>query len=770
MAFALDDVVQRVLLEGDDQILAALEKIAEKGGEFFEDLAKAAKGGNGSLEALATAIGAAESALAAATAAMIAFVENSDAAIVNLSSMAQAFGTTTTSMQGIEGAFAAAGIASTNMARVVQRVATAVGNDWAEIQKNVKNSALESEKSMVSMQEASLRVKEAQDNLANGGADRSARMTANNIQVANSFVKLQFAAQEAASLIQKNFSDVEGATLGVMAAEQRLATLQGRPPSEAEKHNLEIKQAELAVEKALAAQQEASRKQIEDLANAQAKQQEIALAYANARRKQAEDEEKALIEERQQVLALQNARIAQAEAAEKAHENDLRDIPKIVNAINALGTAARGTADGINVAEVSVANLTKGLIAAAQSGAAAPTGFDVLKKLADTFQADADHVISNSERLAVATHLAGGTMRNAFGPELVRLLENGGAQFEKMAKKAEELGLTISDSDIKAAREFRVAMTELGVDLDLTKDKLAAAASPVFTAFLHAIDESLTSSSGVLHTFVDGLRAIGSIISSIGSGISYLGGVIDKAFGEGSGLLAGKLVLGALLVLVGLFAAPILAWPVIIALVVTALGAVYDKFQVVKDFFSSALANIKAGFASVGDFIAGGWITMVQAAINKLLDKMGAVGKFLKSLGGSGGTEGNSAVAPIPALAGGGHIHGPGTGTSDSILARVSDGEHVTKAAAVSHYGRSFMDAVNNMTLPAFAMGGFVGAPQRLATASPNTNKPGATLNLSIDGNHFNGLHAPEDVASRLQSFAISRQLSSTGRAPSWKA
>lgn len=55
----------------------------------------------------------------------------------------------------------------------------------------------------------------------------------------------------------------------------------------------------------------------------------------------------------------------------------------------------------------------------------------------------------------------------------------------------------------------------------------------------------------------------------------------------------------------------------------------------------------------------------------------------------------------------GGYISGPGTGTSDSIPARLSNGEYVIKASAVAQYGVGFMDAINAQR---FASGGYVGA------------------------------------------------------------
>jgi len=48
--------------------------------------------------------------------------------------------------------------------------------------------------------------------------------------------------------------------------------------------------------------------------------------------------------------------------------------------------------------------------------------------------------------------------------------------------------------------------------------------------------------------------------------------------------------------------------------------------------------------------------------------------------------------------ASGGYVTGPGTGTSDSIPARLSNGEFVMSAAAVKNYGVDFMNSLNNMS------------------------------------------------------------------------
>ena len=75
-----------------------------------------------------------------------------------------------------------------------------------------------------------------------------------------------------------------------------------------------------------------------------------------------------------------------------------------------------------------------------------------------------------------------------------------------------------------------------------------------------------------------------------------------------------------------------------------------------------------------------------------------------------------SAITTAIFKADGGYIQGPGTTTSDSIPAMLSDQEYVVRAAAVRKYGVGYLDALNGMrlpkgSLPAFADGGLVGSP-----------------------------------------------------------
>lgn len=74
----------------------------------------------------------------------------------------------------------------------------------------------------------------------------------------------------------------------------------------------------------------------------------------------------------------------------------------------------------------------------------------------------------------------------------------------------------------------------------------------------------------------------------------------------------------------------------------------------------------------------------------------------------SGGSIGASATQGVYGLATGGYITGPGTGTSDSIPAMLSNGEYVIRSEAVDRIGVGTLNAMNAGAVPHFAEGGSV--------------------------------------------------------------
>lgn len=93
-------------------------------------------------------------------------------------------------------------------------------------------------------------------------------------------------------------------------------------------------------------------------------------------------------------------------------------------------------------------------------------------------------------------------------------------------------------------------------------------------------------------------------------------------------------------------------------------------------------------------------------------------GGTLPGLGGAGGRDGNIYTPFMD----GGYVSGPGTGTSDSIAARLSNGEYVMTAATVRSLGVGFLDKLNKGYTPGFAMGGLVSDTPAPAVATGGVN------------------------------------------------
>lgn len=89
-------------------------------------------------------------------------------------------------------------------------------------------------------------------------------------------------------------------------------------------------------------------------------------------------------------------------------------------------------------------------------------------------------------------------------------------------------------------------------------------------------------------------------------------------------------------------------------------------------------------------------------------------------------------VGPLPEFATGGHVRGPGSGTSDSIPALLSNGEYVIRAAAVRKLGKGYLDLINNgIPMRRFADGGMVESVAAMAAPGADNRVP---ANLYING------------------------------------
>lgn len=224
-------------------------------------------------------------------------------------------------------------------------------------------------------------------------------------------------------------------------------------------------------------------------------------------------------------------------------------------------------------------------------------------------------------------------------------------------------------------------------------------------------------------------------------------------------------------------------------------------WQWMVDTFAAAASALGTHIAEIANGIAGLVTTGISGAWQWLSDSFDAVvayiqGKFqglvefLRNLGaqigsffGGGGSSDNASASASGSsgFASGGAVVGPGSGTSDSILARLSNGEYVQRAAAVKHYGLAFMHAVNTLQfkMPKFALGGLVqrinipsptsmlprfadGGAVRLAAAAPGGMHP-VVLDLG-GGRKVGGLYAPPDAVGDLRKAALMQQISATGK------
>jgi hypothetical protein len=194
------------------------------------------------------------------------------------------------------------------------------------------------------------------------------------------------------------------------------------------------------------------------------------------------------------------------------------------------------------------------------------------------------------------------------------------------------------------------------------------------------------------------------------------------------------------------------------------LVASIDEIKTAWDNLLVTLANVGA-FGQITQFFrdVAGLIDDVTQKVNLLVSAFQTLQSIGQQAIQSGISGGIGSGLEFPPLASGGLIRGPGTSTSDSILARVSAGEFVLNAAATRHWGVQMLSALNNMRMPSllpastliprFAEGGPVTAP---------TN-----VHLHFGGESF-ALQASEGVANALRKHAVRSQLVSTGRKPSW--
>jgi hypothetical protein len=148
-----------------------------------------------------------------------------------------------------------------------------------------------------------------------------------------------------------------------------------------------------------------------------------------------------------------------------------------------------------------------------------------------------------------------------------------------------------------------------------------------------------------------------------------------------------------------------------------------------------SLADTEKSFASsfVNDLIQG------KSAAESLGDALNAVASKLVDLGIdnliSGLKPANSGLLSFLGLADGGYVSGPGSSRSDSIPARLSNGEFVVNAGATKK-NRALLEAINIGKVGKFADGGMVGhipAMPRIVSPAAVQAAPSISMPITIN-------------------------------------
>ncbi|MBN9149162.1 MULTISPECIES: hypothetical protein [unclassified Nitrobacter] len=425
-------------------------------------------------------------------------------------------------------------------------------------------------------------------------------------------------------------------------------------------------------------------------------------------------------------------------------------------------------------------------------------------------------------RLGAAATSAKDSIAATLAP-LVSQSLNGLTEF--IAKNRTALVLFVADitAKVKPVIDDLVAVLE-GRDADVKSDMLRGARESV-VAFGTAVSNAVTN------IIIPALSALMSVFNTVATGINTIFGtnltgteiaaalVIAKLVGSFT-LLASSIstvvtVFGGLISIFGAATIGAAALGVAIgAFIVSSairMGSLSEAAsavgQAISDAFSGALDFVSSLFSGLVDAANGAWQAVrdgVSAAADWVVDQFNSAVATVKGyfsglidLIASVVAKAQSAASAIasvvgggdgaPGFASGGYVRGAGTGTSDSIPARLSNGEFVQPFKAVSYYGVGIMRALQSMRIPRDLLASFAGVGGGIASAltppmtgfrngglvsvpAVGSGASGHPVQIHLPGNKIiEGLTATPDAVIELQKFATRSQIISTGRAPSWK-
>ena len=173
----------------------------------------------------------------------------------------------------------------------------------------------------------------------------------------------------------------------------------------------------------------------------------------------------------------------------------------------------------------------------------------------------------------------------------------------------------------------------------------------------------------------------------------------------------------------------------------------------------NSLAGLITGSQTAEQALRGVLNQLVQMALQAALLNQGPLAGLFGGTSTTGGLGIFGFIGSLFGFAEGGEVRGPGTATSDSIPAMLSDGEFVVRASEAAKH-RRLLEMINSGRVSKFATGGAVGRATRLPQTVGDGKAPAVSIKNEVTVNGSAG--TPEqnaDLAKRM-----GRQLETTMR------
>lgn len=314
---------------------------------------------------------------------------------------------------------------------------------------------------------------------------------------------------------------------------------------------------------------------------------------------------------------------------------------------------------------------------------------------------------SDSARLSLAQAAFG-----RGGLEMVTVLQGGSAALREQSAEAQRLGLVIGDDLLRRSEALGDEWTKFTRQLTVNFQEFVLSVANGVRLTISDLDRLRSAlrdptGAGASGTFVGGLlkpSQSGSTAPAVVPGLNTSASDLFRAwdaFDVDDGKRAATDQLRSLLGGGSASGAASNAGPMqLFDSATSSVSGFNDRLRESISLFSGFSAEVRAG-GNVWQALGNRAVAALDQIADRLLNDV--FGRALSSLfggalGGGGGyatgLAGGMGVFMGGLYASGGLVRGPGTGTSDSVPARLSNGEYVVNARATAQY-RDLLDVIN---------------------------------------------------------------------------